>query len=213
MHPGRVVRRDAVDEDSSRADRATRCGALTALTVPASAHRGTGVRRTARQLAGRGLRGTTTCRSWRACRRPGPPTGAPIPGCAPRPAWALGDREQCLVPGGEPPPARTANRPDRYRRAPELRARNRKRAVPRDGRAHTTHIERPDRAGLRGARAESPVWRLARVPAGQSLPGRGQSAHPGRVTATQAEKHVAKELNVSPEDVDAAVQEAACEVS
>ena len=79
--------------------------------------------------------------------------------------------------------------------------------------AHTTHIERPDRAGLRGARAESPVWRLARVPAGQSLPGRGQSAHPGRVTATQAEKHVAKELNVSPEDVDEAVQEAACEVS
>ena len=37
--------------------------------------------------------------------------------------------------------ARTGNRPDRYRRAPELRARNRKRAAPRDvPRAHTTHL-------------------------------------------------------------------------
>ena len=36
--------------------------------------------------------------------------------------------------------ARTGNRPDRYGRAPELRARNRKRAAPGDGPcAHTTH--------------------------------------------------------------------------
>ena len=36
--------------------------------------------------------------------------------------------------------ARTGNRPDRYRRAPELRERNRKLATPgNDTRAHTTH--------------------------------------------------------------------------